>query len=1098
MISLVPKSSKIATTMRKIGFIAALVVAMTAVSCVQEMNTESPAPETSTVTFDATFDASATKAVLVLPEEGTTKAKVEWEANDQVSILVGEGKYLYTAAQAGATTTLTTEAEDVPAEGTYYAVFPYDEAATISGEDVITTTLPAEQTAVLESFTTHLAVAQTTDTKLAFKNVCGLVKVNIDAENVTKIVFQGNSDEIVAGGINVTVSDAPSWTAADGQGATSVTLLPAKDQTSLAKGDYYFAVLPQTFAAGFKVTAYKGAESWVIRNVMASTEIKRAGVVAGKSFFEIEGNGTEASPYILKTPQDMVNMRTLATLGGETWFKMANNIDMEGVTNYVPVNYDQNYERKIHFDGGNFTISKFSYDKSVNGANYGSLFGVLYGSCRNLKVDKATIVATNGCGVIGGYVGTTGKPAVVENVTITNSSVTNSGDRCGGICGTAKEATFNNVSFHGTVVSTFPYTDDLDGARSGGFVGLTQTSATFTNCSADVTLEGANTNLGGFVGKITGEASFVDCDAKSEVVTTATTKHRAGCFAGYVNGTIVKFDNCEVLEGSVIEEASGAQNAIVSSIGGFAGYVGSTVKTTVENSSANVTVNAPYGQNVGGFIGIFGGGELVVSDSHTKGSVTGNNQVGGFVAYLESGAGSLTATSSYSEAKITGSGHYVAGFGGNFANSAESSIKLTDCYASGDVTSTGSSCSAFIGVINSNGELTRCYATGNLTAANNVGGVLGYLTTGTVTLTDCHYDGETITASASAGGIVGTINTGASAVLEGCYSSGELVAKSSHISGIMGAASGTSHTFRDCYTTMNVYTSGGVNVGAIVGSGVGSINMTDCYGECNVESDYVTKNDGRVGGLVGRHRDEMTMLGCHYKGTVKGNYYVGGLIGYCEGKEASIQKCYSEGTVISYNDNQGVGRYHGGMIGACSGANSKLTIEDSYSAINVYGEQFVGGLIGSFEGAKGLAVQNCYTNGSVKGRGVGGIVGRVTQTSTIANCVVWDEAITSTRTGGTQYASGPITGSVTFAGNFAACYRNPSMVYTDAFVPAVDHEDVSNALPAAPAVGTIDGNQYAYHGKVTTETTISGAVKAHDLGWSTEIWDFSGDVPVLK
>ena len=273
-------------TMRKLSYFAALVVAMTAVSCAQEM--DAPVAD-GTVKFTASFDAAATKAVL---KPGADDSKVEWEAGDQVSVLAAGANYLFAAQTPGATTTLVTEATGVPAEGQFYAVYPYDADATLA-EGVITTELPAEQTAVLGSFSTHLAVAQATGSNLAFKNVCGLVKVNVSSENVTKVVLEGNSGEVVAGAINVTVADAPTWAAVAEQGATSVSLVAASG--TLAKGDYYFAVLPQTFAAGFKVTAYKGESASVIRNVATEVTIARADIVAGKSF-GIDGQGTEAAP----------------------------------------------------------------------------------------------------------------------------------------------------------------------------------------------------------------------------------------------------------------------------------------------------------------------------------------------------------------------------------------------------------------------------------------------------------------------------------------------------------------------------------------------------------------------------------------------------------------------------------------------------------------------------------------------------------------------------------------------------------------------------------------------------------------------------------
>ena len=149
---------------------------MTAVSCVEDINDGAPVVSGNDAkTFTATFDAAASKAVL-LP--GETESKVEWEAGDQVSVLAGEANYLYAAASAGATTELLTEAADVPAEGDFYAVYPYDADATLA-EGVITTTLPAEQTAVKGSFSTHLAVAKAAENNFAFKNVCGLVKITV-------------------------------------------------------------------------------------------------------------------------------------------------------------------------------------------------------------------------------------------------------------------------------------------------------------------------------------------------------------------------------------------------------------------------------------------------------------------------------------------------------------------------------------------------------------------------------------------------------------------------------------------------------------------------------------------------------------------------------------------------------------------------------------------------------------------------------------------------------------------------------------------------------------------------------------------------------
>ncbi len=744
-------------TMRKISIIAALVVAMTAVSCVKEMQTETPAPENNgAVTFEASFGA-ATKAVL---EPGATESKVAWEAGDQVGVFADEGNFLYKAQNAGYSTTLSTDVADVPAEGPYYALYPYDADAVLA-EGVVTTTLPAVQTAVLGSFTTHLSVAQAVGNKFAFKNVCGLVGVKIDAENVTKIVLEGNNGEIVAGAINVTVADAPTWTAVAEQGATSVTLAPAEG--TLAKGVYYFAVLPQTFANGFKVTAYKGEDASVVRNVASEFTLNRSDIIGSRAF-GIDGSGTEADPYVLKTAQDMVDMRSLAKVGGETWFKMAGDIDLAGI-NWVPVNYDQNFERKIHFDGGNFTISNLTSDKSKHGANYPSLFGVLYGSCKNLKIDNAVISSTSGCGVLGGYVGTTGKPAAVENVTITNSSVTNSGDRAGGVCGTAKEATFTNVSFQGTVTSTF-----AGEAKTGGFVGQTETKAVFVNCDVDVTFDGKGTDTGGFAGKLLAENEFTGCEVSVRMTSGVATKNRCGGFAGWNAAVKTTITDCHVLAGSTITNKTNRASASNGNLGGFIGF-GDTAGTvtTITDCSADVVMDVDANSTYnGGFIGGTGyASTLTIKRCSAAGTVNGNNFVGGFIGAVQS------------------------------------DVLIEQCSASVDVTSTKQRVGSFVGTATKPITIRDCYSTGSTVAAGQqVGGILGY--------------------------------TDVKVVIERCYATGDITSNTAGTGGIVGTLSGASSEVTACIAwnkniTCNRSGNNKWAPGAVVGAANVAVTLTDCY-----------------------------------------------------------------------------------------------------------------------------------------------------------------------------------------------------------------------------------------------------------------------------
>ena len=1084
-------------TMRKLSLFAALVVAMTAVSCVKEMNHETPKnPVERPVTFEATFGA-VSKAVL---EVGAEKSKVAWEETDQVSVLVGEGNYLYVAESEGYSTTLSTQETDVPAEGTYYAVYPYDENAALKG-NVITTSLPATQIAVLNSFSSHLSVSQAVDNSFSFRNVCGLVRVCVASDGVSKVTFAGNKNENVAGKIAVTVSGSPTYEVVEG--ATTLELVPAGDETTLARGDYYLAVLPQTFADGITVTAYKGEAAWDVRKTSSPLTIERSDM-KNSNPFGVVGSGTEADPYLLDSPQDLVEMRDLATVGGETWFKMVKDIDLEGI-NWVPVNYDQNYNREIHFDGGNFTISNLTCDKTASASNYASLFGVLYGSCKNLKIDKATITSTNGCGVIGGYVGTSNKPGHVENVTITNSLVKNTGTPVGGVCGVAREGTFKNVSFQGEIVSTNDKSTSSDdgsftaaSANAGGFVGQTIGTASFENCSTDVTISSKDSDFAGFVGQVLGTVTFTDCSTKAIVNSRQEQKLRCAAFVGWSNG-VATYKRCRVLEGSSIKDETGLTNNRLMLAGGFMGYAGGT-SVTAEDCSVNVVVNLQYGQSVAGFVGNVGAGAFKATNCSVSGTVTGNNQLAGFVGYQEAAA-TLEISSSYSTAKITGDGHYTAGFAGYLVNATDKPVKFTDCYATGDVTSKGSSCSGFLGRVEYGVELTRCYAKCTLNAANNVGGVLGYIQNGPAVIKACYFEG-TINAGTSVGGLIGAAYTTVETLtIENCYTKGSVSAKASHVGGIIGAPQAKSQTITDTWSSADVTilkdntttTPKHINAGGIAGSATGNITLKRCYATGVITNANENNSYGQVGGLLGRATAGATIEECYFTGTAKGHYYVGGLIGAYSAGELCITKSYATGVVTGNVET--AGRYHGGIVGWLNSSATNTTISNCWTSNNISGEQFHGGVVGAAEST--MEVSNCFSTGTVKGRGVGGIVGRIQNTATVSKCLAWN-SINSTRTGNNQYASGAITGSVTQAGNFSACYRASDMSYYDNFnVLPVDHDDVTNAKPQAPTVGTVDNNQYAYHGKAVA-SGVTASAQAKTLVWDETIWDLSGDVPTFK
>ena len=152
---------------------------------------------------------------------------------------------------------------------------------------------------------------------------------------------------------------------------------------------------------------------------------------------------------------------------------------------------------------------------------------------------------------------------------------------------------------------------------------------------------------------------------------------------------------------------------------------------------------------------------------------------------------------------------------------------------------------------------------------------------------------------------------------------------------------------------------------------------------------------------------------------------------------AITDKCYVESTTVTAGDVN-----TGGFAGYPEGA----TITDCYAIATVNGGSFnyVGGFIGIGKGNNVIA--NCFEASTVSGTGtgVGAFIGYLDVAPTsITGCIAWDAAL-------------PFFGGIK-----------------------------SEGLDA-----TATGNY------VGTSGTISSQASA--LGWSTSIWDLTGDIPKLK
>lgn len=224
--------------------------------------------------------------------------------------------------------------------------------------------------------------------------------------------------------------------------------------------------------------------------------------------------------------------------------------------------------------------------------------------------------------------------------------------------------------------------------------------------------------------------------------------------------------------------------------------------------TADITVTAPYGNDITGFTGTFdGNGHTVTLDITASTANVGlfSKLAGGAVVKNVITAGSVTVDH-------TNKKSYVGGIAG-YANAYENPILIENCKN-----------------------------TAAISGYKAVGGILGQGTnTNGITIYSCANTGTIAGANTQIGGIAGSIT--ATATIESCYNTGD-VNGFSNVAGIVGSgSSGTSLQVKNCYTTGQI--------GIIEGSSNLSYGLVGGgKNKCSVANSYALENTASSKALV--------------------------------------------------------------------------------------------------------------------------------------------------------------------------------------------------------------------------------------------------------
>lgn len=448
-----------------------------------------------------------------------------------------------------------------------------------------------------------------------------------------------------------------SWTEATIEAGTELTLTVKAEGVSIKKP--FTVEKSVNLAGGHLNTIQLNAENWNTA---------------------LEGAGTESDPYRLSSTRDLLAMKPALVKGQMTYFKMMNDIDMSSIENWDPLNPDDPYDLGIVFDGGGHSLKNLKSKGQV----YSSFFGVLYGKCYNVKfVDAEIVSASNsGAGIIGGYIGTGGKPAIVSGVEA-SGIVTNAGkgQSVGGLGGNAREATIENCTVNVTVSN--PMGDGVNRTATGGVVGKTMGSAVkIKNCVVrgivEITKGVNNTYTGGIVGwQVDAGSEITGCEVYATVKSAG---ERVGGIVGHYQGGTLS--GCKFY---------GEVNAASRLAGGIAGIT----------SSASIIENCL-----------------------SSGKIVCKNNVGGIVGMNEN---TLTIRCCESSSTIEINVNGVDGVGGvlGLASNGKTVI-VEDCIFSGNMNvPTGQRVGGIVGDLGTGSSVRRCYVSGNITGWAGVGGIVG-------------------------------------------------------------------------------------------------------------------------------------------------------------------------------------------------------------------------------------------------------------------------------------------------------------------------------------------------------------------------------------
>lgn len=284
--------------MRKNAVLFAVLATVAAVSCTkeQDVRNESPAKKgAQTITYTAGHEQAADDPV-VKTELNTADGTVTWKALDKIKLVTDADVYTSEAlaAEDDGKASVNFKFNDV-AGNPLMAVYPAAPGAVMDGDNLM-----VDITGAHGSFANAaVEVAKADGTSLAFKNICGMLQITINNNDVRTITVTSNDNNPLVGTVPVSF-DAGKLVLGAPVSTSNSLVIPVP-----GSGTYYAAVLPgANLESGFYVEmkneggdvvgeVLTGNTLTVARRQIRKLNLEDMGEIANKVFVTVSGAGSK-------------------------------------------------------------------------------------------------------------------------------------------------------------------------------------------------------------------------------------------------------------------------------------------------------------------------------------------------------------------------------------------------------------------------------------------------------------------------------------------------------------------------------------------------------------------------------------------------------------------------------------------------------------------------------------------------------------------------------------------------------------------------------------------------------------------------------------